>query len=76
MIEAVIVLLALLAVLGVGAALGILLINHRDATDARIAAMWRSMQLANQLHAAFWSARYQMRQEAERARQDEEEPPG
>jgi len=68
--------LFVLAVVGVGAVLGVLLLNARhsqqqawlDAREAKLNTIWRSLQAANRLNFAFWNAREAMRREAERQR--------
>ena len=65
--------LAALAMFASRIAIGAALASRATTRDARFAAMWRSMQAANRLHAAFWTAREQMRREAEQqARAGEE----
>ncbi len=65
--------LLLVAVLGVGFALGSVFTSHHQSTDARAAAMVvRSMQISDRLHRAFWAAHQQM-QEAERQACEDEE---
>jgi hypothetical protein len=73
-VTALVILLLVLAVLGVGVIVGALLADDqwrreraRLATrEAALNAKWRSLHAANRINAAFWYAREAMRREAER----------